>query len=136
MPRVLLRGDEMGTWTIIKLLAALAIAFGTGGAVFSYIGEYRHRGQVIEAQKIEIGNLKIEKENLAKKERAEKKVATRGKAINEQEIRDEKAIDEALAARDATRIVDLFKPYGVRKDSDGLHDAANGQGGRARPSPK
>ncbi|MHB8071522.1 MAG: hypothetical protein ACYDHF_06185 [Candidatus Cryosericum sp.] len=122
------------TWTGVKLVIALVATLVVGGTIGGYILDYRHRGQIIEDQKVEIGNLKTEKRVLETTKKTEKRVTTQKLKINRQGEKDEKAIDEALNSRNAARVLNLWKPYELQPQSpEGLHPAANGR--RRNPGP-
>lgn len=120
----------MMIFTYLKIAGVLAIAAVIG----FYVWNYHHRGAVIEALKIEKGNLEVQKNVSAEVKNTETKVVTRTVYINRGEIASEKAIDETLNSRDVERIINLWNPYELHPDA-GLHPAPNGRGGSSGPAP-
>jgi hypothetical protein len=124
----------MGTWTMIKLIAALVVMFVVGGTVGGYIWNYQHRGKVIEEQKREIAEFK-EKDRI--RGEGKKVIASTLKkqaAIDAGVSYVDKSIDEMVPSGDRARALKLLDPYRVRRDANHA-DPSDGGGSGNRPAP-
>jgi hypothetical protein len=131
-----LKGGTMGTLTMIKYgivgFILLAIA-GTGGY---YVWEYHHRGKVIEQQKIEIANLKVQNEVLAKKQATFDDFTTKKKPVIQRRVQNEKTqVDQTVQTVDDAGLRALYDHYKLLPDPK-VRLAPDGPGSRLKFTPR
>lgn len=124
----------MGAWTMFKLIAALVIMLTVGGTVGGYVWEYRHRGNVIEEQKLVIADYKEKERIRAEGAKAISKTLQKQAVIKGKVPYVEKEVDEMVPSGDATRALKLLDPYRLRPDAN-KPNPPDGGGGGNRPAP-
>ena len=124
----------MGTWTIIKLVAALVAMLAIGGTAGGYIWNYHHRGEVIEEQKKEIADFKEKDRIRGEGQKAITSTAKKQAPIKKQVIYVEKEIDEMVPSGDHARAIRDLDPFRLPKPA-GQPNPANGRRSGNRPAP-
>ncbi len=94
----------MMIFTYLKIAGAVIVA----GILAFYIGNYIHRGSVIEKQKIEIANLNLEKDILVKENKALQEFTAQKTVIKGKVVYVERQVDETVASGDVARVLDMF----------------------------
>lgn len=124
----------MGTWTMIKLGAALIALLVVGGYAGSYIWEYHHRGTVIEEQKLAIADYKEKDRIRGVGQKAITSTAKKQTVIKSKVPYVEKEIDEMVPSGDRARALRDLEPYRLPNPA-GQPNPANGGGSGNRPAP-
>lgn len=119
----------MGTWTMIKLIAALVILLGVGGTVGTYVWEYHHRGHVIEEQKKAIADYKEQTRIRGEGKKVVGTITKKQAVIKGKVPYVDKEIDEMVPSGDRTRALKLLDPYRLRPDADKSRPSDGGRSG-------
>lgn len=125
----------MGYLTMIKYGAVLLVLLVIGGTVGSYVWEYHHRGVVIEQQKTEIANLKVEKEILVKKQQAYDSFMAKKPVIQKRVTNEKAQIDKEVDTVDDAGLRALYDHYKLLPDPK-VRLAPNGPGSRLKYTPR
>jgi hypothetical protein len=124
----------MGTWTMIKLVAALVAILVVGGTAGGYIWNYHHRGEVIEEQKIQIADFKEKDRIRGEGQKVITSTAKKQAAIKERVPYVEKEIDEMVPSGDRARALRDLDPYRLPNRA-GQPNPPDGRGSGNRPAP-
>jgi hypothetical protein len=121
----------MGIFTYVKIGLAVAVL-----AILGYfVLEYRHRGTVIETQKNEIANLKVEKTVFEAKQKVYEEFMAKKPVIQKRVTHEKEQIDQAVNTVDDAGLRALYDRYRMLTGSE-IHVTPNGPSGRAKPAPR
>ena len=119
-----------GIFTYIKLgLIAVCLI-----ACTYLVWNYKHMQNKIVALQAEVANQKIKVNILDQKQKTVDAFMARKQVIQRRVTSEYKTVDEAIEAGDGDRIIKLFDPFRVRRDSQ-VYPAPLGRGRGAQPDP-